>query len=45
MLQPEKGLVFGTKTNFDQFFLQFNVKRKNAVRVTLKEHSQFDWKY
>ena len=44
MLEPEIGLVAGGKLNFDQ--LKFNVITKKYMwRVTLKEHSQFDWKY
>ena len=44
MLEPKIGLVVGGKLNFDQ--LKFNVTTKKYMRrVTLKEHSQFDWKY
>ena len=44
MLEAEIKLVLGGKLNFDQPFLQFNVK-KYMRRVTLKEYSQLDWKY
>ena len=45
MLEPDIGVVFGGKLKFDQLFLQINANKKYIRRVTLKEHSQFDWKW
>ena len=44
MLELEIRLVDGDELNFGEFFLQFNVKTNYMGRVTLKEHSRFDWK-
>ena len=44
MLELELGLVDGGELNFDKSFLQFNIKKIIMRRVTLQEHSQFDWK-
>ena len=44
MPKLEKGLVDGGELNFDKSFLQFNIKKIIMGRVTLQEHSQFDWK-
>ena len=38
MLEPEIGLVFGSKLKFDQSFLQFNVKNKNICKVLLSKN-------
>ena len=37
-------LVDGRKLNFDKSFSQFNVKKKIYAKVSLKEHSRFEWK-
>ena len=35
MLEPEIGLVVGRKLNFDQPFLQSDVKKKNICKELL----------
>ena len=36
MLEPEKGLVFGGKLNFDQFFLLKKKKKKKKRKELFK---------
>ena len=44
MPELEIGHVDGGEFNFNQSFLQFNLKKKIYAKNSLKEHSRFDWK-
>ena len=41
MPELEMGLVNGSELNCNQYFLQFNVKKKNAGKIS----PRFDFKY